>query len=135
MILWGLWTNGRGSPTWYRESARSRPHPLRKIISLLCFDSIALLARHGRLNHATCSPWPSPLSRRASTMDAPASRRGEELRVTPPRRRVACVAITPASSMHYRCLRAGVELRNDEPPFVPVARWHCAKSVCCRRMF
>jgi hypothetical protein len=32
-------------------------------------------------------------------------------------------------------LYIGVELRNDKPPLVQVARWHCAESTCCKCMF
>jgi hypothetical protein len=32
-------------------------------------------------------------------------------------------------------LRIGVELRNNEPPFVQGAKWHCTESACLKRMF
>jgi hypothetical protein len=70
----------------------------------------------------------APLNQRASLMDPPASRRGKELRVMPPCRRVAHVVVVPASSALPQppCtianLRTGVELLNNEPLFVQVAR-------------
>jgi hypothetical protein len=66
-----------------------------------------------------------PSSQRASTMDPPASRREVvELRVTPPRPRAVRTTFGPASFAPPQTpcaaadLRASVDLRNDEPPFV-----------------
>jgi hypothetical protein len=96
-------------------------------------------ARRGRLDRAACMPAHrdrldcaarlprlSPPSRRACTTDAPASRWGEELHVTSSR----WWAPYNATNLHV-----GVKLRNDEPPFVQVTRWHWAKSVRCKCMF
>jgi hypothetical protein len=91
--------------------------------------------RRGHLDRAARSlRSPSP-SWRASTTDALVSRRGEEIRVTSPRRRVAA----PLPHRRAPCtavdIHADVELRNDEHPFVQAARWHCAESACCKPMF
>jgi hypothetical protein len=32
-------------------------------------------------------------------------------------------------------LHAGVELCNDDPLFIQAARWHCAESAWCKRMY
>jgi hypothetical protein len=63
----------------------------------------------------------------AALLDAPTSRRGEELRVMPLHRQVSRAVVIPASSAQRRApwaaadLCAGVELRIDEPPFVEAA--------------
>jgi hypothetical protein len=79
----------------------------------------------------------APPSRRASTTDPPASRRGRgaSCDAAPPascprrcRTGELCAAVTPVSSAPPRApcaatdLRVGVELCNEEPPFVQAAR-------------
>jgi hypothetical protein len=60
--------------------------------------SLARTATSARCSHSTHAPP----SQQASTTDAPTSRRGEELHVTPPYQRVAHVAATLGSFMR-RC--------------------------------
>jgi hypothetical protein len=123
----------RYSLTTYFPPSRSHlthAHPLSSIAVAPARLSTLPPCAPSSSTHALPNWW-------ASTTDALASRRVEELRVTLPSWRVArAAAAAPVSSAPLQApctaadLCANIELHNDKPPFVQAVRWHYVESVC-----
>jgi hypothetical protein len=99
------------SMTSMRNNGKRLRRPCQRALRMLPATSMPSSSTH------------APLSRWASTMDAPASRREG----------ASCDA-APLVSCRRRC-RIDVELCNDEYPPVQSARWHCVATPCCKCMF